>query len=110
MPLDPKISGEARYYGVTGGVAQAVENAIAGKRPFKKMAINGLDKKTMMVLNAYAKGAGDFQLLEVMSCKGGCIGGPCTLKKQAQVIKPIKDLVANSPKVPCALDEKKEEK
>lgn len=111
-PLDPKISGEARYYGVTGGVAQAVENAIAGHRPFKKMAINGLDKKAMLMLNAYAKGAGDFQLLEVMSCKGGCIGGPCTLKKQAQVIKPIKDLVAQSPKVnPVFKDEnKKEEK
>ena len=105
-PLDPSISGEARYYGVTGGVAQAVENAIAGKKAFKKMAINGLDKKIIPLLNAYAKGAGDFQLLEVMNCKGGCIGGPCTLKQQAQVIQPIKDLVAKSPKVPCALDEK----
>ncbi len=102
--LDDTISGEARYYGVTGGVAQAVENAIAGKKPFKKMAIQGLDKKTMALLNAYAKGVGDFQLLEVMSCKGGCIGGPCTLKPQAQTIKPIKELVAKSPKVPCALD------
>lgn len=109
MPLAPSISGEARYYGVTGGVAQAVENAIAGKKTFKKMAINGLDKKAMLLLNAFAKGAGDFQLLEVMNCKGGCIGGPCTMKKQAMVIKPIKDLVASSPKVPCALDEKKEE-
>ena len=106
-PLDPSISGEARYYGVTGGVAQAVENAIAGKKSFKKMAINGLDKKAMALLTAYAKGAGDFQLLEVMNCKGGCIGGPCTLKPQAQVIQPIKDLVAHSPKVPCALDKKK---
>jgi len=105
--LDPSISGEARYYGVTGGVAQAVENAIAGKKPFKKMAMNGLDKKAMLILNAYAKKAGDFQLLEVMSCNGGCIGGPCTVKKQAEVIKPIKDLVAASPKVPCALDKKK---
>lgn len=107
-PLDPNISGEARYYGVTGGVAQAVENALPGK-PFKKMAINGLDKKAMLMLNAYAKGAGDFQLLEVMSCKGGCIGGPCTLKKQAQVIKPIKDLVAGSPKVKPVFDEEKKE-
>lgn len=105
--LDPSISGEARYYGVTGGVAQAVENAIGGKKTFKKAAINGLDKKTMALLAAYAKGAGDFQLLEVMNCKGGCIGGPCTLKPQAQVIKPIKDLVSTSPKVPCALKKNK---
>lgn len=98
-PLRTDVSAEGRYYGVTGGVAQAVENALAGKHPFKKMAINGLDKKSMLLLNAYAKGAGDFQLLEVMSCKGGCIGGPCTVKKQAQVIGEIKKFVENSPKI-----------
>ena len=103
-PLDPEISGEARYYGVTGGVAQAVENAINGKLAFKKMAINGIDKKAMLLLNAYAKGTGDFQLLEVMSCKGGCIGGPCTLKRQAETIKPIKELVEKSPRVKDALE------
>ena len=96
--LRADISGEGRYYGVTGGVAQAVENAVAGKMPFKKLVLNGLDKKAMLMLNAYAQGkAGDFQLLEVMSCKGGCIGGPCTLKKQAQVIGEIQKVVENSP-------------
>ncbi len=105
--LDPTISGEARYYGVTGGVAQAVENALAGQKTFKKETLNGLDKKTIALLNAYAKEAGDFQLLEVMNCKGGCIGGPCTLKPQAQAINPIKELVAKSPKVKCALNKKK---
>lgn len=108
-PLDPNISGEARYYGVTGGVAQAVENALAD-HSFKKMTINGLDKKSMLMLNAYAKGMGDFQLLEVMSCKGGCIGGPCTLAPQAKVINPIKDLAAQSPKVKPAFEKEKKEK
>lgn len=98
-PLNPEVSGESRYYGVTGGVAKAVENALNGKRPVKMQTISGLDKKAMLMLNAYAKGVGDFQLLEVMSCKGGCIGGPCTLCAQAKVIKPIKDLVDASPKV-----------
>lgn len=94
------ISAEGRYYGVTGGVAQAVENALAGKMSFKKMTINGLDKKAMLLLNAYAQGkAGDFQLLEVMSCKGGCIGGPCTVKKQAEVIGEIKKFVEQSSKI-----------
>ena len=101
--LETNISAEGRYYGVTGGVAQAVENAIAGKKPFTKMAINGLDKKAMLLLKSFAKGTGNFQLLEVMNCKGGCIGGPCTLQPQAQVIKPIKELVEQSPKISCAL-------
>ena len=98
-PLEKNISGEARYYGVTGGVAQAVENAITGKKSFSKKAINGIDKKTMFLLNSLVKTAGDFQLLEVMNCKGGCIGGPCTLKPQAKVIEPIKKLVEESPHV-----------
>ena len=105
-PLDPEISGEARYYGVTGGVAQAVEQALNGKRAIKKLTLNGLDKKAMLLLNAYAKGTGDFQLLEVMSCKGGCIGGPCTLKRQADVIKPIQEIVAQSPRVKDAFNDK----
>ena len=110
MPLDPKISGEGRYYGVTGGVAKAVESAINGHRPIKMQTISGLDKKAMLMLNAYARGVGDFQLLEVMSCKGGCIGGPCTLCAQAKVIKPIKDLVDASPRVTPVFTDKKETK
>ena len=105
-PLQADISGEGRYYGVTGGVAQAVENAAAGKMTFTKKTINGIDKKTMFLLNSFAKGTGDFQLLEVMNCKGGCIGGPCTLRPQTQTIKPIKELVEKSPHVPSAFDEK----
>lgn len=108
-PLDGKISGESRYYGVTGGVAKAVEGAINGHRPIKMQTISGLDKKAMLMLNAYAKGVGDFQLLEVMSCKGGCIGGPCTLCSQAKTIKPIKELADASPRV-APVFEKKEEK
>lgn len=104
--LETDISAEGRYYGVTGAVAQAVENAIAGQKPFTKMAISGLDKKAMLLLKSFAKGTGNFQLLEVMNCKGGCIGGPCTLQPQAQVIKPIQELVEKSPKIPCALEEK----
>ena len=74
----------------------------------KKMTLNGLDKKAMLMLNAYAQGkAGDFQLLEVMSCQGGCIGGPCTVKKQAQVIGEIKKFVETSPKFNPLSDEKK---
>ena len=107
-PLAENISGEGRYYGVTGGVAKAVETAVNGKRGFQMRTVSGLDKKTMLLLQAYAKGIGvDFQLLEVMSCKGGCIGGPCTLCAQAQVIKPIKQLVEESPHISPVFEKKK---
>lgn len=106
MPLDPEISGQGRYFAVTGGVAKAVETAVAGHIPFKLQAINGLDKKSMLMLQAYAKGVGDFQLLEVMSCKGGCIGGPGVVKKQAQTIKPIKELSEKSPVIKSPFEKK----
>lgn len=105
--LNPAVSGEGRYYGVTGGVAKAVESAINGKRPIKLQTISGLDKKAMLLLNAYAKGVGDFQLLEVMSCKGGCIGGPCTRCSQAKAIKPIQNLVAASPRITPVFEKEK---
>jgi len=106
-PLNPAISGEGRYYGVTGGVATAVQAAIHTKRSIKLQTISGLDKKAMLILKAHAKGIGNnFQLLEVMSCKGGCIGGPCTVCSQAKAIKPIKELAENSPHI--APVEKKE--
>lgn len=99
--LAPGISAQGRYYGVTGGVAKAVETAVNGKRAIKLQTIAGLDKKAMLILKAHAKGFGNnFQLLEVMSCKGGCIGGPCTNCSQAKAIKPIEQLVANSPHIP----------
>ena len=104
-PLDPRISGEGRYYGVTGGVAAAVQAAIGDKRSVKLQTISGLDKKAMLILKAHAKGFGNnFQLLEVMSCKGGCIGGPCTVCTQAKAIKPIKELSENSPHIPPVFD------
>ena len=107
--LNPAVSGEARYYGVTGGVAAAVQASVNGKRPVKLQTISGLDKKAMLILKAHAKGIGNnFQLLEVMSCKGGCIGGPCTACNQAQAIKPIKELVANSPHLTPVFEKEKE--
>jgi iron only hydrogenase large subunit-like protein len=33
-----------------------------------------------------------------MRCKGGCVGGPCTLKTQAQVIGEIQKVAKQSPK------------
>ena len=96
-PLDAHISGEGRYYGVMGSVAKAVQTAAGQAQPIKTQTISGLDKKTMLQLQVYANTTPDFQLLEVMSCKGGCIGGPCTRNTAAQAIKPIQELVEKSP-------------
>ena len=43
--------------------------------------INGLDKKKIRQLKLYASGKLPGNFLEVMSCEGGCVGGPCTIGK-----------------------------
>ena len=44
-------------------------------------AINGIDKKNIAMLKMYAAGKIPANFLEVMCCPGGCVNGPCSLKK-----------------------------
>ncbi len=67
---------EARNFAISGGVAQAVNHYAEGIE-VKPFAINGLDKKGMRQLKRIAKvGQKNVNILEVMSCEGGCICGP----------------------------------
>ncbi len=69
---------DAHNFAQTGGVFNAVKNLI-GDKSMTGTIIAGLDKKNIAQLRAYAKtGKCPSQLIEVMACAGGCIGGPCT--------------------------------
>lgn len=70
-------SPEGRGFPVSGGVAQAVLSYGEKNRiEIKPVIINGLDKKNIMLLKAYGKGKCPGNLVEVMSCEGGCVAGP----------------------------------
>ena len=43
--------------------------------------IDGIDRKTLALLKMYDAGKLPANFLEVMSCPGGCINGPCSLRK-----------------------------
>jgi iron only hydrogenase large subunit-like protein len=46
--------------------------------------IQGLDKKSIALLRSYAKtGKCPTKFIEIMSCEGGCIGGPCNIVQKA---------------------------
>ncbi len=69
-------SAQARRFAVSSGVAGAVISYAEGIT-VKPMVIDGLDKKGIRQLKKVAKsGAKDVNLLEVMSCEGGCLYGP----------------------------------
>jgi len=78
----PTSSG--RNFAKSGGVAQAVKARLKDTSLLKEAIIDGLDKAGMKRLAEFGKiNAGELphnadtpNLVEVMSCQGGCISGP----------------------------------
>jgi len=85
-----EASAQSRRYAVSGGVAAAVANLMDGRANYQPYAINGLTKDSVKALKKYAlKGLDDgCNMLEVMSCEGGCIAGPgcLSMPKKAAVV------------------------
>ena len=89
----PTASG--RNFAKSGGVAEAVEVRLKDKSILRAAKINGLTKSGMKILNAYGMiNSGKIpskpdtpNLIEVMACEGGCIGGPSIIKnvKEAEM-------------------------
>ena len=88
----PTASG--RNFAKSGGVLDAVAMRLSDKTILRPAKINGLTKTGMKMLNAYGLiNSGKIpakhdtpNLIEVMACEGGCIGGPSIRKnvKQAE--------------------------
>ncbi len=76
IELDRSIKNHGRGYAASGGVAQSVLDV----KPYvniQPVIVNGLDKKKINMLKAFAKtGKTSGNFIEVMACEGGCIAGP----------------------------------
>lgn len=85
----------ARNFARSGGVLEAVKARLTDKSILRPAKINGLSKSGMKMLNAYGLiNSGKIpskpdtpNLIEVMACEGGCIGGPSIIQniKQAEL-------------------------
>ncbi|MBF9016577.1 MULTISPECIES: monomeric [FeFe] hydrogenase [unclassified Oceanispirochaeta] len=82
-------STEAREFAITGGVSHAVGTAAPENANITPFCIDGLDKKAIALLKSFAgKGVcNQGNLIEVMACQGGCVGGSSILNtpKSAEV-------------------------
>lgn len=65
-----------RRFPVVGGVARSVKEAVGSRHECKEIIVDGLNKKSLNLLKLYAKGKAPGNLIEVMSCEGGCVAGP----------------------------------
>ena len=91
-------SAQARNFAITGGVAQAVNSLLNDDKKAKPYVINGLDKAGIRDLKKFAKnGKCDLgNLIEVMACPGGCLGGSSTINSYKHSTKQLASYVDKS--------------
>lgn len=96
---DKESSKQARCFGYSGGVADAVKSASDEPLNVRSCIINGLNKDSIKQLKKYAtNGVCDdgCNLVEVMCCEGGCIGGNATINNPKTAKKLIQNLADQS--------------
>ncbi|MDR3112272.1 MAG: monomeric [FeFe] hydrogenase [Elusimicrobiota bacterium] len=95
--FDIESSKQGRGFGVSGGVCAAVA-ALVDKNLIRPYVINGLNKDTIRQLIKMAKTGKceEGNLVEVMCCEGGCIGGNATIEMQKTARKNINALLEKS--------------
>ena len=97
--FNEESSKQARNFGVTGGVAEAVKKALQYENSVKPLVISGLNKESIRQLKKYAASGvceDGCNLIEVMCCEGGCIAGNATINNVKMANKQIKEIIADS--------------
>ena len=99
LKYNEESSKQARKFGLSGGVANAVQKALPEGSVVKSYVINGLDKESIKKLRKFAKQCecdDGSNLVEVMCCEGGCIAGNGTINNTKTASKQIDMIVADS--------------
>lgn len=98
-------SADARKFAISGGVAQAVVNAIHKTDPDREIKVakaTGLKECRQLLMMAKA-GKYDGYLLEGMACPGGCIAGAGTLNSVEKSAKEVDKFSCNA-SYDCAIN------
>ena len=83
-PVKRPAAAAARNFARSCGVTEAVLAETTAKLPgftLSAKQIDGIDRKTASILKLHALGKLPGNFIEVMACPGGCVNGPCSLKK-----------------------------
>ncbi|MFR1672323.1 MAG: monomeric [FeFe] hydrogenase [Candidatus Gastranaerophilaceae bacterium] len=101
-------SAEGRNFCVTGGVSKAVQTLIPEHIPTHPVVIDGLNKQSIRDLKKYAKnGVCELgNLIEVMACQGGCLGGNATVNAFKPALKQVTNYVNESSSIKDQVEEK----
>lgn len=94
-PLDTESSRQGRSFCRTGGVADSIK-ALSDKT--KPCIVNGFTKDSVKQLKKYAKDGKceGCNIIEVMCCEGGCLGGNATINQIKTAHKIVEDFASKS--------------
>lgn len=92
MPVATRIG---RGFPVSGGVANAILLKTQGIVEVKPVFLNGFTRQNVKWLNAYAKKCPG-NLVEVMSCEGGCVGGPGVINRPQMAARQVDEFLQNT--------------
>ena len=95
--LPVEASAQGRGFAVSGGVAHAVKCAVGADADIRVGCVNGTNKAEIARLRAYAKNGAPLDLLEVMTCPGGCINGAGVVNRGKKAREDLLRFVAESP-------------
>jgi iron only hydrogenase large subunit-like protein len=74
-PLNPSIDKDSRLFPMSNGVVNSIKNKLADSSKFMPVLVDGINKKAIRELLKFVKSGCDGNIVEVMSCQGGCVNG-----------------------------------
>lgn len=105
-----EASAQGRGFAVTGGVAAAVETMVHDLKPedggdsapieVRPCLVNGLSPEGIKRLRDYAAGDCPGNLVEVMTCEGGCVAGAGTLGNPKWAAREVLKEAESAPSLP----------
>ena len=95
-PADLAGSVFGKGFGAVTGVAKAVQSYT--KEKIKPVYVSGLSPENLKLLKSFATKGCEGNLVEVMSCEGGCIGGPAVITDVKQAARKMAKLVEDGKK------------
>lgn len=96
--IEDDASATGRGYGVAGGVAAAVKDAILRIDPNREVLIESAQtlQDCVKLMQLAKAGKKNGYLIEGMACPGGCIGGPGTISSLTKVRKEVTKFMGES--------------
>ena len=82
-----------RYFALSGKVADAIKSCVSSDTEVNAVLINGFTRQNIKILTSYANGGCPGNLVEVMSCEGGCIAGSGTVSKPQKTAGEIVEFI-----------------